>query len=242
MAAATYPANPALIAFDTSTERMAVAACGPAGEVAWTGAGGAAASATLLREVHAVLAQAGLALAEVDAVAFGAGPGAFTGLRTSCAVAQGLAFGLARPVLAVDSLAVVAEDAPWREGTVWVAMDARMDEVYAAAYRRQGAQWVAVAKPALYTLPALAARWQAEPPSRVAGSALEAFGDRLPVGAAALHPAQTDRAAALLRCARQAWDAGARRDPADAGRVYLRDKVALPTAERAQRRAERAGA
>lgn len=232
--------NPALIAFDTSTERMAVAACGPAGEVAWTGVGGAAASATLLREVHAVLAQAGLTAAALDAVAFGAGPGAFTGLRTACAVAQGLALGLGLPVLPLDSLAVVAEDAPWRDGTVWVAMDARMDEVYAAAYRRSGAHWQAVVAPALYTLPALAARWQAEPPARVAGSAIAAFGDRLPAGAAALHPVETDRAAALLRCARQAWGAGARRDPADALPVYLRDKVALTTAERAGLRAERA--
>ena len=235
-------AGPALIAFDTSTERMAVAACGPAGEVAWTGAGGAAASATLLREVHAVLAQAGLALADLDAVAFGAGPGAFTGLRTACAVAQGLAFGLGRPVLPVDSLAIVAEDAPWRGGTVWVAMDARIDEVYAAAYRHAGARWQAVAAPALYTLPALAARWAAEPPKRVAGSAIEAFGGRLPLGDAALHARESDRAAALLRCARQAWADGARRDPADALPVYLRDKVALTTAERARLHADRATA
>ena len=241
MAAATYPANPALIAFDTSTERMAVAACGPAGEVAWTGAGGAAASATLLREVHAVLAQAGLALAEVEAVAFGAGPGAFTGLRTSCAVAQGLAFGLARPVLAVDSLAVVAEDAPWREGTVWVAMDARMDEVYAAAYRRQAdAGWAIVRPPALFTLEALAARWTAEPPQRVAGNALAAFGARLPDGGAQRHDAIVDRPAALLRLARAAWLRGEAVDPALALPVYLRDKVALTSAERAERGAQRA--
>ncbi|MBI3156733.1 MAG: tRNA (adenosine(37)-N6)-threonylcarbamoyltransferase complex dimerization subunit type 1 TsaB [Burkholderiales bacterium] len=235
-------ASRALLAFDTSTERMAVAACGPAGEVAWTGAGGAAASATLLREVNAVLAQAGIRLADLDAVAFGAGPGAFTGLRTACAVAQGLAFGLGRPVLPVDSLAIVAEDAPWREGMVWVAMDARIDEVYAAAYRRAGTRWQVLAAPALYTVAALAARWAADPPQRVAGSAIEAFGGRLPLGDAALHARESDRAAALLRCARQAWADGARRDPADALPVYLRDKVALTTAERARLRADRATA
>ena len=79
---------------------------------------------------------------DLDAIAFGAGPGAFTGLRTACSVAQGLAFGATLPVLAVDSLMVVAEAA--REAAdagdgsgpfdVHVAMDARMDEIYAAAY------------------------------------------------------------------------------------------------------------
>ena len=245
------PVGPSLLAFDTSTEAMAVAACGPAGDAAWAGPGGAAASARLLPRALAGLAQTGAALADVDAIAFGAGPGAFTGLRTACAVAQGLGFGLGRPLLAIDSLMQVAEAARGgaldRDAHLWVAMDARMDEVYAAAYRldEAGAGWEVVVAPALYTLPALRARWADAPPGQVAGSAPGVFGDRLPLAGARLLRAAgggepgagVDRAEALLRLARRAWAAGLHLDPADARPVYLRDKVALTTAERAERAA-----
>jgi tRNA threonylcarbamoyladenosine biosynthesis protein TsaB len=232
-------APPRLLAFDTSTETMAIAACGPAGETAWSGDGGAAASATLLPQARRLMQQAGLDWPDLDAVAFGAGPGAFTGLRTACAVAQGLAFGLGRPVLPLDSLALVAEDAGWRDGPVWVAMDARMDEVYAAAYRWDPGGWQALQAPALYTLAALAECWLALPPLRIAGSALAAFEGRLPVGSARLQPGVDDRAAALLRLARQAWARGEAIDPAQALPTYVRDKVAQTSAERLAARADR---
>lgn len=228
------PDAPILLAFDTATETMALGVCGPAGERRWAGPGGAAASAGLLPRARVLLAEAGLALPQLQAVAFGAGPGAFTGLRTACAAAQGLAFGLGIPVLPLDSLALVAEDTPWRDGApVWVALDARMAEVYAAPYRFEAGAWQALRPPALITLPALAALWQADPPRRIAGSAIAAFAGRLPLGAAELHPTESDRAAALLRLARQAWARGQAIDPAQALPTYLRDKVALTTAERA---------
>jgi tRNA threonylcarbamoyladenosine biosynthesis protein TsaB len=241
-----------LLAFDTATEQMAVAASGPRRAVAWNGPGGPQASAALLPRVRAVMADAGLQPADLRAVAFGAGPGAFTGLRTACAAAQGLAAGWGLPVLPIDSLMLVVEDTPWRDGPVWVAMDARMDEIYAACYApvdaggggtTEAPGWQVLVPPALFSGPALAARWQAEPPQRVAGSALAAFGDRLPVGDARLQAEPRDRAAALLRCAAQAWAAGLARDPAEALPVYLRDKVALTTAERgAARQVGAAGA
>jgi tRNA threonylcarbamoyladenosine biosynthesis protein TsaB len=229
--------SPALLAFDTATDALLIAAAGPAGEAFWAGPGAAAASAQLLPRVHQTLGQVGLALAGLDAIAFGAGPGAFTGLRTACAAAQGLAFGLDRPVLPLDSLLRVAEGTPWREGPVWVAMDARMGEVYAAEYHADGAGWRVVRAPALYTLEALAACWTATPPRQIAGSAIAAFGDRLPLGGAALMPVEADPAAALLRLARQAWLAGAAIPADQALPLYLRDKVALTTAERLARRA-----
>jgi tRNA threonylcarbamoyladenosine biosynthesis protein TsaB len=137
---------PALLAFDTSTEVLAVAARGPLGDATRQSAGGAAASADLLPQIDAVLREAGLVLADLAAIAFGRGPGAFTGLRTSCAVAQGLGLGLGCPLLPLDSLMIVAEDAAPSVGNaaaasaesvgVAVAMDARMDEIYGAIYER----------------------------------------------------------------------------------------------------------
>lgn len=227
-----------LLAIDSSTERLCLALSGGAG-APWTctRTGGPQASAQLLPAVRQALDAQGLTLASLDAIAFARGPGAFTGLRTACSVAQGLAFGAGRPVLPLDSLCLVAEDARAQAGDalpplLWVAMDARMDEVYASAYRFEDGRWQAAAEPALYTLPALAARWQAEPPPAVAGSALAAFGDRLPVSAALTFPREVDRAGALARVAEQAWQAGAACDPAEALPLYLRDKVALTTAER----------
>ena len=103
--------NTRLLAFDTATEAMAIAVQSSAGVHSFDGPGGAVASARLIPEIHALLSRAGLQLHQLQAIAFGAGPGAFTGLRTACAVAQGLAFGAALPVLAVDSLLIVAEAA-----------------------------------------------------------------------------------------------------------------------------------
>jgi tRNA threonylcarbamoyladenosine biosynthesis protein TsaB len=225
-----------LLAFDTSTERMAIGVATPAGNFTSDAEGGARASATLLPQIAALLARAGLVLHEIDAIAFGRGPGAFTGLRTSCAVAQGLGFGLGRPLLPIDSLLVVAEDACAGAAPceVALAMDARMNEVYAARYRWDGARWTLLDAPALYTLEALAARWRGLHADLVAGSALDAFGaGRLgvPAGVARV-PRERDRAAALLRLARVAAAAGEGIDAALALPLYLRDKVALTTAER----------
>jgi tRNA threonylcarbamoyladenosine biosynthesis protein TsaB len=231
------PAAPRLLVLDTATETVVVAACGPSGEAVFSGPGGAAASAHLLPAVQDVLARAGLQGGPIDAVAFGAGPGAFTGLRTACAAAQGLAFGLGCPVLPLDDLAVWAEDSPWHDGEpVWVAIDARMDEVYAGAYRwRAEGHWAADQAPALFTLEALAARWSQALPTRVAGNAPAVFAGRLPDGGAQHHGQVADRASALLGLARAAWARGEARDAALALPVYLRDKVALTTAERAER-------
>jgi tRNA threonylcarbamoyladenosine biosynthesis protein TsaB len=231
-----------LLAFDTATETLAIAAAGPAGHVHWCGPGGMAASAGLLPQVRSVIAAAGLSLHDLGAIAFGAGPGAFTGLRTACAAAQGLAFGLGIPVLPLDSLAIVAEDSVWRDGLVWVAMDARMDEVYAAAYRWQHGSWVAEQAPALYSVAALAAHWKQSPPDQVAGSALAVFGGRLPVGVARQQRQESNRAAALLRCAQHALAGGSAVDPALALPAYVRDKVAFTTTERAAIAAAKAAA
>ena len=222
---------PLLLALDSSTDTMALALVGPGGTEVFEAAGGAQASARMLPEVRTLLAGAGVALGDLDAIAFGQGPGAFTGLRTACAVAQGLAFGLDRPVLAVDSLLLVAEDARAQGAgdDIWVAMDARIGEVYAARYRWAEGAWTVAEAPALWRPEALAAHWGR--PVAVAGTALTAYSAALgePLRA---WPAARSRAAALGALALAAWERGEVRDAAEALPVYVRDKVALTTAER----------
>jgi len=229
-----------LLALDSSTDVLAVAVTD--GQRDWLRdvPGGAAASSHIIGLALGGLAACGLQVAQLDAVAFAAGPGAFTGLRCACAVAQGFAFAAHKPVLAIDSLLIVAEAARAQladaAGDLWVAMDARMDEIYAAHYRRESDRWHVVVAPALYTLAALAACWSAAAPRAVAGSATAVFGERLPVHGAIVVPAAPQRAAALLALARAAHAEGALLDPAHALPLYLRDKVALTTAERAAAR------
>src|ERR1700712_1946994 len=105
------PALPALLAFDTATERLSVAVAVRGEILTHEAAGGAQASATLIPAILGLLARAGIALRDLDAIAFGRGPGAFTGLRCACSVAQRLAYGANKPVLSIDTLLAVAEDA-----------------------------------------------------------------------------------------------------------------------------------
>ena len=249
-----------LLAIDSATERLALAAIddgrAPGAVLARAACriepldldGGAAASAQALPMSMALLQRLGWRFADLDAIAFGRGPGGFTGLRTACAVAQGLAYGQGLPVVPVDSQAIVAEDAARRAGLgagalVWVAMDARMDEIYAGCYRDDGdAGWSQVVEPSLTTPAALNAAWLDAPPAFVAGSALAAFGERLQTGAARRAEAEHGRAAALGWLAAAGFARGDAVPAAQALPVYLRDKVAQTTAERAAAKALRDGA
>ncbi len=227
-----------LLAFDTSTEQMSIGVSVDGRRFVLDAPGGAKASAALIPAALALRLEAGVGIGDLDAIAFGRGPGAFTGLRTACAVAQGLAFGAGKPVLAIDTLAAVAEaarlaldpDAP--ELDVWVAMDARMDEIYAARYRWRDQRWSEHVAPLLIGPAALDARWRAEVPVVVAGNALTAFGEALHSGAARRAPDAMPHARALLALAEAAWHDGAAVDAALALPLYLRDKVAQTTAER----------
>jgi tRNA threonylcarbamoyladenosine biosynthesis protein TsaB len=228
-----------LLAFDTAGERMTVALA--AGERRWarSAGGGSKASAALVPAIMGLLAEAGLRLADLDAIAFGRGPGAFTGLRTACSVAQGLAFGAGKPVLPIDSLLIVAEAARAGAATfrTWAAIDARMDQIYAAEYRFADGRWTTLVAPMLVDCAELALRWREAPPEVVAGDALLTFGDRLDTGAARRFPDARVDAEALLALALSAWRDGAGVDPAEALPLYVRDKVAQTTREREAARA-----
>ena len=217
-----------LLAFDTSTEHLSVAVRHGELLVEHEGVGGAQASATLIPLIQELLEEAGLTLRELDAIAFGRGPGSFTGLRTACSVAQGLGFGAGVALLPVDTLMAVAEEARHRFGVqqVMAVLDARMDQVYAATY-----DFNASAVPAAEAQ-LLAPQDVVLPPGfALAGNAFEAYGERLPA-TAARHPA-LPRAAAMLRLAPHLLTNGASVAPADAWPLYVRDKVAQTTAERA---------
>lgn len=241
------------LALDTSTDRLSVAV-GAAGATAplaqHNGPGGSQASAALLPAIRALLDQAGWPLASLDGIAFGHGPGSFTGLRTACAVVQGLAVagrpgGI--PVLPLDTLLAVAEDARARHAAqattlrVVAALDARMDEVYAGVYDwHAGSGWTTVVPPTLCTPEAVPnpERWDVA--GLLAGNVAGPYGDRLP-------PAWRDTpaidarptAAALLRLATEAARATCVA-AAHAQPLYVRDKVALTTVEQAALRAKRA--
>jgi tRNA threonylcarbamoyladenosine biosynthesis protein TsaB len=224
-----------LLAFDTSTEFLSVAVS-VGGEVReTTAAGGAQSSAALIPAIEALLAQSGLALGELDGIAFGRGPGSFTGLRTATAVAQGLGFGSGVPVLAIDTLLAVAEEAHGLTGATQVVamLDARMGEVYFAGYQREGGRWQVLQPPALgkpEDAP-VPAGWT------IAGNVLELHAARLPAG----HPTAValPTARALLRLAPSALAESAGRPAADVLPLYIRDKVAQTTEERAVDRARK---
>jgi tRNA threonylcarbamoyladenosine biosynthesis protein TsaB len=182
-------------------------------------------------------------LPQLDAIVFGRGPGSFTGLRTACAVAQGLAFGADILVLPVDTLLAVAEEARVLAGvndqplTVLAMLDARMDEVYSAAWDWDGQRWtlrqpLQVGGPQHVLLPDA-------PRVLLAGNAFEAYGERLPAGE---RVQALPTAAALLRLAPSLFADGHAVPAEQAMPLYIRDKVAQTTAERMAEREAAKGA
>jgi len=229
-----------LLALDGATDQLALALVAPSGEMLTRDlSGGAQASARLLPAVEELLREAGIAGASLQLIGFGRGPGAFTGLRAICAAVQGLAYGWSLPVLPVDSLLIVAEDAASRQlhpSSHWgVAMDARMGELYAARYRRSASGWETLEVPGLWQPESLRAHWQSSAelcPEDVAGSGLAMLGLHGVPG----HDQVRSRSTALGRLCRHAVAAGATGvDAAQAMPLYVRDKVAQTTAERALR-------
>ena len=223
-----------LLAFDTSTDTMSIAVGNGARLWRRSERGGPLASVALIPAIMALLAEAGIRLRELDAIAFGHGPGSFTGLRTACSVAQGLAFGAGVPVLGIDTLMAVAQQAREQDGCIQVlaVLDARMDEVYAGSYEFADGHWqrhghISLDKPEAIQLPL---GWM------LAGNAFEVYGERLPAGP---RFACVPDAAALLRLAPALLAAG-QGVPADqALPLYIRDKVAQTTDERAALKAAR---
>ncbi|MNF53041.1 tRNA threonylcarbamoyladenosine biosynthesis protein TsaB [compost metagenome] len=221
-----------LLALDTATEACSVALLHDGQVISHYEVIPRLHAQRLLPMIKDLLAQAGVPLAALDAIAFGRGPGAFTGVRIAVGVVQGLAFALDRPVLPVSNLAVLAQRAQREHGAsqVAAAIDARMDEIYWGCYRSDNGEMrlagaEVVAPPEQVALPRDATGdWFG------AGTGWGTFAARIPLSPYAQDGAMLPHAEDLLSLARFAWARGEALVADEALPVYLRDKVATPKA------------
>ncbi len=227
------PQTGSFLAFDTSTDVMSIALTDGARVWQHTGPGGAKASTTLIPAILALLAEADLSMGDLQAIAFGRGPGSFTGLRTACAVAQGLAFGAnggsGIPVLPIDTLMAVAEEARLQHdsGHIIALLDARMDEMYMQRYSCNDGVLTPLGDCQLIRPENL----QPDETSLYAGNVFEVYRGRLPDGLT--NVACLPTATAMLRLAPGLAAIGHCVPAAQALPLYVRDKVAQTTQERA---------
>jgi tRNA threonylcarbamoyladenosine biosynthesis protein TsaB len=232
------------LAFDTSTDTLSIAV--QHGEQVFThiGAGGAQASAALIPAIQALMAQAGLQFSQLDAIAFGRGPGSFTGLRTACSVAQGLAFAAGVKVLPVDTLHALAQEAHSQSQArqICAALDARMGEMYYAYYLFDSCSRNKLMRYSLKT-PVNMELVDGFAATLLAGNVRPTYDAQLPAAVlAAPYVACLPTATAMLRLAPQLIADGGLVDAQDALPLYVRDKVALTTAEREDVAAAKAAA
>ena len=221
-----------LLVIDTSTEWCSAALWLDGRIVARRVLAGQQHSSLLLPMVDELLRESAISLRQLDGIGYGAGPGSFTGLRIACAVTQGLALGADLPVAGVSTLESIAEQTGAEQ--VLAVLDARMAEVYWAAYQRNGAGWHCVTEPALALPESVSV-----PEGGVwvgAGNGFAALGEVLRPCLAA-HLTRIDDtlmpdAAAMAVLAAQAFERGEGMDAALAAPIYLRDKVALTIDER----------
>jgi tRNA threonylcarbamoyladenosine biosynthesis protein TsaB len=223
-----------LLAFETATRRLSVALWQDGLLIERSEDLPNSGSERLLPWVHELLAEAGISLKQIDGIAFGAGPGGFTGLRLACGVTQGLAFGLEIPVAPVSTLQALALASGERR--VWTCIDARMNEVYSAAYSVAGDGVTEImppvcVPPAETQAPTFAAGWGI-------GDGFARYGETLYGRKPDLAGVRDDvfpTAAAVIRLAAPVFLRGGGVSAVKAQPVYVRDKVALTTAERLAR-------
>ena len=250
------------LAIETSTDILSLAIASTHGDTSevWThtSQGGAQSSQLVLPEIVRLMEGAQIGFTDLTAVVFGKGPGSFTGLRTACSVAQGLAFGAGVPVLPIDTLLAVAEEAryqstqqqqqqkqhqtqhqqleqlPEQTQRFFVAMDARMDQVYTAAYEWRS-EWQCVQAPSVLSPEDICVptEWK-DLDFTTAGNAWDAFATRWPTTLSVKHLHAMPTAQALLRLSPIAFDQGLAVPPEQALPIYIRDKVAQTTQEREQ--------
>jgi len=223
---------PTILAIETSSELASCALLRGDAVFSRDAAGVRTHSQSILPMVQSLLAEAGVALADCDAIAYGSGPGSFTGVRTACGIAQGLAFGAGLPVVSVVTLEAMALACHQQTGAadILAVLDARMGEVYWAQYRfGDAAGLVCVLAPALS---APAAVRTDGPVGAACGNGLSAYAADVAAFAAIAHPALMPHALQVAQLARGAFAAGQVVSAADAQPLYLRNKIAFTSAER----------
>lgn len=221
-----------ILALETSTEYCSVALWRDGDIDARETLAGQRHSELLLGMVDEVLRRHGLRTRDLDGIAFGAGPGSFTGLRIACGLAQGLASGAQLRVVGVSTLLALAVAA--RATRAVCCLDARMGEVYHAAYAGDGSGWDTVHAPALYApdgVPPLEeGAWTG------CGSGFKAYRDalarRYTGRLSAIMPDVYPHASAIAALAVPEFEAGRAVTAAQAAPLYIRDKVALRSDER----------
>lgn len=220
-----------LLAIDASTETCSVALGEHDRWLEHSQAAGQRHAELVLPMIEALLAEGGLALRQLAGIAFGAGPGSFTGLRIACGVAQGLALGADLPLVGISTLEAMAETLRRRNGTskVIAALDARMGEIYVAAYEHDGSRWrehlaPAVIRPDLLQLPE-GDDWVG------AGNGFAAL-ESAREGVALWHADVLPSATAVGVLSQPRFAAGEGVAARDAHPIYVRHRVALTTAER----------
>ena len=226
---------PTLLAIDTATEVCSVALVRGDRLSERAEAVGQKHSERILPMVHALLGEAQLHLVDCDAIAFGAGPGAFTGLRIACGVAQGLAFGAGRPVVAVcnlEALALAASEYAPGASRILAAIDARMQEAYWALYAIDGDRLVEQCPPALASAAELVEACRRHAPQLVAGNALKCFAEVAAGLACERAPDACASAASIARLAMRKFAAGGALPAELAAPLYVRDRVAMTIDER----------
>jgi tRNA threonylcarbamoyladenosine biosynthesis protein TsaB len=234
---------PIILAIETSSELASCALLKGDQVLSRSSSGVRTHSQSVLPMIQELLAEAGIALKDCDAIAFGAGPGSFTGVRTACGISQGLAFGANRPVVPVVTLDAMALACHQKHGAqrVLTVLDARMDEVYWAQYEFDGAadgMPRAMIAPQLSAPSAVAAQGAATPCGNGFAAYAEAFaGKDFAEGA---HGDVMPHAVQIAQLARVAFAAGRAVPAAEAQPLYLRNKVAYTQAERREMAAAKA--
>lgn len=222
-----------LLSLDTSTEFLSLAL--QLGDKTFTHYqhAGNASSELILPQIQALLDSANVKLSDLEGIAFGAGPGAFTGVRIACGVAQGLGVGANIPVVGVNTLLALAEASG--EEQVIACLDARMGEIYHAAFVRENDSWkeinaTKVCKPE--AAPVLACR------AAGVSSGWAVYGEVLgkiySENLTKILPNITPTAEAILRLAKPIFVAGLAKPASEAAPIYIRNRVALTTHEREQ--------
>jgi tRNA threonylcarbamoyladenosine biosynthesis protein TsaB len=227
-----------ILAIDTSTEFLSLALWLNGRILSRDIHAGQTHSQKILPTLRTLLDEAKIELTALDGIAFGAGPGSFTGLRIACGVAQGLAFGANLPVVAVSTLQALAQQSGAEK--VIACLDARMGEIYHAAYEKQNGEWLEVSAPALF---------KPEDAPKVNGDdwvgvgtgwlvypdVLQAvYGEQLremPAPEHHSHPTATS----IAELALPTFEAGLARPAQEAAPIYIRNKVALKMSERVNR-------